>query len=131
MTVILELAEGEDMRRALGALVVAALLAGCGNAQGSDDGEQTAARSDSTLACSEYTSMDIDYLSSAEGNATPELAAGSFAKDGQIVKITSRSDHDATFTIKNSSGDLRAKGTLIEHHGRWLIEHLATCDPVS
>jgi hypothetical protein len=130
MTVILEPAEGADMKLILAAVAVAAFLAGCGSAQGSAGGEQTTARSDSTLTCSEHTSMDLDYGSTEGGYTTPELAAKSIAKSGQIVKITSQSNHESSFTIETSNGDMHASGTLFKADGGWLIEHLATCDPI-
>ena len=123
---------------ALGAVAVAASLAGCGNAQGTADQEQMAARPSATtgdpdgaksrLPCRELTSMTIDYFGLGRGYVTPELAVRSIAKNGQTVEITTRPGHGPTFAIKTSDGELLANGTVIKTDGRWLVEQLIACD---
>lgn len=99
---------------------------------GSTDSVPTAAVPspvDNTLDCPWLTSMDIDYVSGDGGYATPELAARSMAEPGDVVRITSRADHEATFTIETANGEAHTIGTVFVIEGRWLIEHLSTCDP--
>jgi len=73
-----------------------------------------------------------------DGDPTATLAARSIAKNGQLVEITSRSDHEpgfasktpsATFTIQTADGEVLANGTAIEVDGRWWVDHITMCDP--
>lgn len=103
------------------------LLVGCG--EGSPQ---------KPLACQQVIPMIFDYGGGGDGDATATLAARSIAKSGQLVEITSRSDHEpgfasktpsATFTIETSDGEVLANGTAIEVDGRWWVDHITMCDP--
>jgi hypothetical protein len=83
----------------------------------------------SGFTCPDLTSMDIDYASAEGGHTTPASAARSFAGEGQVVDITSRTEHQASFTSRTADGELRARGTAFQLDGFWLVDHITTCDP--
>lgn len=90
------------------------------------------------LACPEVIPTIFDYGGGGDGDPTATLAARWIAKNGQLVEITSRSDHEpgfasktpsATFTIQTADGEVLANGTAIEVDGRWWVDHITMCDP--
>ena len=73
--------------------------------------------------------MSFDYAGGPGGYATAELAARSIAKNCQVVETTSRSDHESTFVVETSDGEVLANLTVLELDDRWRVDHLTTCDP--
>jgi hypothetical protein len=107
------------MGQIMATVAVAAFLAGCGT--GSPQ---------RPLACKEedITPIILDYGGGPGGYATDELAARSITKNGQVVEITSRSDHESTFVIETSDGKALANATVIERDDQWWVDFLTTCD---